>query len=130
MNIMKNVDSVFRIDKQASSGVTLRGFVHIVLRIAAINGIQNLSILPEVFLSYYIISFSSCKDNFSMWSMYAANGNGCALIFDYNELTEGYEIMVKCTYGKDNIEQQFNNFCNLIQTGRFTSFASKLSKED
>ena len=42
------------------------------------------------------------------------------------EPTEG----IKCTYGKDNIEQQFDNFCNLIQTGRFTSFDSKLSKED
>lgn len=63
--------------------------------------------------------------------MYAANGNGCALAFDFDELSKGYEIMIKCTYGKGEAKQNFNNFYNLTQTGVFTSFlGAKLSKEE
>ncbi len=40
------------------------------------------------FRSYYITSFSANEDNLSMWGMYAANGNGCAIAFDYDMLTK------------------------------------------
>lgn len=130
INALINILAKDKIILRATNILYLNDPHELIEGIAAINGTQNLSILPEAFRSYYITSFSLCKDNLSMWGMYAANGNGCALIFDYNELTGGYEIMIKCTYGKDKTEQQFNNFCNLIQTGRFTSFDSKLSKED
>lgn len=77
--------------------------------ISTINEVQRKSIEPGAFRNYYLTSFSSCQDNLSMWGMYAANGNGCALAFDYDELSKGYEIMIKCTYGKDEIKQSFSN---------------------
>lgn len=96
-----------------------------------INEVQNKRIEPGAFRNYFITSFSSCQDNLNMWGMYAANGNGCALAFDFDELSKGYEIMIKCTYGKDEAKQSFNNFYNLTQTGVFTSFlGAKLSKEE
>lgn len=99
--------------------------------ISTINEVQKKHIEPGGFRNYYITSFSSCQDNLNMWGMYAANGNGCALAFDYDELSKGYEILIKCTYGKDEAKQSFNNFYNLTQTGVFTSFlGAKLSKED
>lgn len=99
--------------------------------ITAINDIQKNKIHPGAFRSYYITSFSSSKDNLSMWGMYAANGNGCALAFDFDELSKGYEIILKCIYGKDEVEQSFNNLNSLTQTGVFTSLSgSKISKED
>lgn len=130
VNALINILAKDKIILRATNILYLNDPHELIEGITAINSIQNLSILPAAFRSYYITSFSSCKDNLSMWGMYAANGNGCALIFDYNELAEGYEIMIKCTYGKDDIEQRFNNFFNLIQTGLFTSFGSKPSKED
>lgn len=100
--------------------------------ITTIQDLQKTSLNPGAFRSYYITSFSSCNDSLSMWGMYAANGNGYALAFDFDELSKGYEIMIKCVYGKNEIEQQFKNFHNLTQTGVFTSLmgATKLSKED
>lgn len=100
--------------------------------ITTIQNIQPANIHPGSFRSYYITSFSSCKDNLSMWGIYAANGNGYALAFDFDELSKRYEIMIKCIYGKNEIEQQFKNFLNLTQTGVFSSFLgnSKLPKED
>ena len=43
---------------------------------------KDQNIVAGAFRSYYITSFSANEDNLSMWGMYAANGNGCAIAFD------------------------------------------------
>ena len=48
---------------------------------------KDQNIVVGAFRSYYITSFSANEDNLSIWGMYAANGNGCAIAFDYDMLT-------------------------------------------
>ena len=57
---------------------------------------KDQNIVAGAFRSYYITSFSANEDNLSMWGMYAANGNGCAIAFDYDMLAKSYEIMARC----------------------------------
>lgn len=131
LNALVNILHKDKIVLRATNILYLNDPHEIIEGIEIINKIQKTPILAGAFRSYYITSFSSCQDNLSMWGMYAANGNGCALAFDYDELAKGYEIMIKCIYGKDEIEQHFNSFQKLIQTGVFSSGVnSKPSKED
>lgn len=131
LNALVNILHQDKIILRATNILYLNDPHELVEGIEAINKIQKTSIQAGAFRSYYITSFSSCKDILSMWGMYAANGNGCALAFDFDELVKGYEIMIKCIYGKDEIEQHFNSFHKLSQTGVFTSFVgSKRSGED
>lgn len=131
LNALINILHKDRIVLRATNILYLNDPHELIEGIEVINKIQKTSISVGAFRSYYITSFSLCKDNLSMWGMYAANGNGCALAFDYDELAKGYEIMIKCIYGKDEIEQHFNGFQKLTQTGVFTSLVgTKLSKGD
>lgn len=131
LNALINILHEDKIVLRATNILYLNDPNELIEGIEAINKIQKNSISTGAFRSYYVTSFSSCKDNLSMWGMYAANGSGCALAFDYDELAKGYEIMIKCIYGKDEIEQHFNSFQKLTQTGVFTSLVGpKLSKED
>ncbi len=99
--------------------------------ISVINRIQGNNIGPESFRSYYITSFSECIDNLSMWGMYAANGNGCALGFDLDKIKGEYWRIIRCIYGKNEIKQNFNNPRKLILSENSVSFSStQLSKED
>lgn len=131
LNALVNILCRDRIVLRAANILYLNDPHELIEGIEAINKIQKTSLQAGAFRSYYITSFSSCKDNLSMWGMYAANGNGCALAFDYDELAKGYMGMIKCIYGKDEIEQSFNSSNKLIQTGEFISpIGPKLSKED
>lgn len=131
LNALINIIANDRIILRATNILYLNDPHELIEGISAINAIQNIQIEQGAFRNYYITSFSSNQDNLNMWGMYAANGNGCALAFDYDELSRGYEIMKKCTYGKDETESNFSSFHNLIQTGVFSSFSgAKLSKVD
>lgn len=46
----------------------------------------------------YIISFSKANDSLHMWDMYAANGNGLALVFNYQKLIEAQILLKECFY--------------------------------
>lgn len=46
----------------------------------------------------YIISFSKAYDSLHMWDMYASNGNGLALVFDYSKLLLNAGICLKDCY--------------------------------
>lgn len=131
LNALINIIANDRIILRATNILYLNDPHELIEGISAINTIQDKQYEPGAFRNYYITSFSSNQDNLNMWGMYAANGNGCALAFDYDELSRGYEIIIKCTYGKKEAEESFNNICKLIQTGVFSSFSGiKLSKED
>lgn len=92
---------------------------------------KDQNIVAGAFRSYYITSFSANEDNLSMWGMYAANGNGCAIAFDYNMLTKSYEIMARCIYGEKAIETELGSFLKLVKTGCFVALGGpQPSKED
>lgn len=46
----------------------------------------------------YIISFSKAYDSLHMWDMYASNGNGIALVFNYQKLLEAGILTKDCFY--------------------------------
>ena len=46
----------------------------------------------------YIISFSKVFDSLHMWDMYASNGNGLALVFNYQKLLEKGILLKDCFY--------------------------------
>lgn len=92
---------------------------------------KDQNIVAGAFRSYYITSFSANEDNLSMWGMYAANGNGCAIAFDFDMLAKSYGIMIKCNYGEEAIEADLNNFLRLVKTGSFVALGgTQPSKED
>ena len=131
LNAMINILSKDKIILRATNVLYLNDPHELLEGIDVINGVLKNKIHPGSFRSYYLTSFSSNSDSLSMWGMYAANGNGCALAFDYDELSKAYPIMIKCIYGKNDIENHFNSFHRLAQTGVFSSFGgTKLSKED
>lgn len=56
----------------------------------------------------YIISFSKVYDSLHMWDMYAANGNGLAIVFNYQKLLDAKILLKDCFYCNincDNINQ-------------------------
>lgn len=131
LNAMISILSKDKIVLRATNVLYLNDPHELLEGIDVINEILKDKIHPGAFRNYYLTSFSANKDSLSMWGMYAANGNGCALAFDYDELSKVYPIMIKCIYGKDDIEHHFNSFHRLAQTGSFSSFGgSKPSKED
>lgn len=77
----------------------------------------------------YIISFSKMYDSLHMWDMYASNGNGLAIVFDYKKLSEAKLLLKDCFYCppdcpniiqclinqyKDDIEEIYNGQDNEI----------------
>lgn len=91
---------------------------------------ENIDILPETMRNYYITSFSNCDDNLSMWGMYAANGSGCSISFDFECLKDGYEIILRCAYGEENIKKYLKNFTGLIKNGKFTTFGAPTPSQE
>ena len=57
-----------------------------------------------------------------MWGMYAANGGGCAIGFDLDIISKSYDGLIRCTYGKKEIDDNLRNFTNLIRNGVSTFF--------
>ncbi len=50
----------------------------------------------------YLISFSKAYDSLHMWDMYASNGNGVALVFNYQKLLEANILLKDCFYCNPN----------------------------
>lgn len=88
--------------------------------ISAIKRIEGMSIHPGSFRNYYLTSFSANKDSLNMWGMYASDGLGCAIGFDYDELCKGYQIMIKCVYGEEEVDKQLKGTLNLARNGCLT----------
>ena len=86
--------------------------------------------MAGAFRSYYITSFSTNEDNLSMWGMYAANGNGCAIAFDYDMLAKSYEIMARCIYGEKAIDAELDSFLKLVKTGCFVTLGGPQPSEE
>lgn len=86
--------------------------------IDAINRFYGIQIQEASFRSYYITCFSKNNDSLPMWGMYAANGGGVALGLDINKICINYTGMVKCSYGKDDIDLRLGNVLNLNKNGK------------
>ena len=98
--------------------------------IEVVQKIENINIPPGAMRNYYITSFSNCDDNLSMWGMYAANGSGCSISFDFECLKYGYEVIAQCTYGEENIKKYLKNFTELIKNGKFTTFGDPAPSQE
>ncbi len=86
--------------------------------ITVINGVGKFAVQSEEFGKWYVTSFTSEKDNLNMWNSYAESGTGCALAFEQKDLKCIYRIVLKCIYGKENIEQDFNNALKIVRTAK------------
>ena len=64
-----------------------------------------------------------------MWGMYAANGAGCALGFDFTHLQDAYGMSIKCTYGEQEIDSSFKNFINLNRNGHLVHMGPNHEEE-
>jgi len=94
--------------------------------IDVVNETMGCKISSGVFRNYYLTSFSDNSDDLNMWGMYAANGCGCALAFDYDELSKVYLIMARCIYGKKEIKDSFISFHNLSLTADFMPLGGQM----
>lgn len=65
----------------------------------------------------YVISFSKAEDSLPMWSNYAQNGNGIAIEFDRDKLSQ-YVVLKDCIYSiedidylelQEDIQEDYNN---------------------
>ena len=72
----------------------------------------------------YLISFSKAYDSLHMWDMYASNGNGLALVFNYQKLLEAKILLKDCFYCNPNCS-------NVIQclTSKFKEEINKIYLE-
>lgn len=89
--------------------------------IDAIKKTEDIQICSGSFRSYYLTSFSHADDNINMWGMYAANGSGCMLSFDYDTICKCYQIVAQCTYGQEATLRDLKNFLNLTDNGCITN---------
>lgn len=85
--------------------------------INAVKRIDGISIHPGSLRNYYLTSFSANCDSLNMWGMYAANGLGCAIGFDYDELSKGYDLMIKCFYGEAEVDNHLKGTLNIARNG-------------
>ncbi|WP_180951585.1 DUF2971 domain-containing protein [Alistipes sp. cv1] len=85
--------------------------------IDSVKRVANVELQEGAFRNYYVTSFSDSDDELSMWGMYAANGTGCAIGFDMNEVQKYYGILARCTYGANKIDQNLSGFMNLYKNG-------------
>ena len=107
---------------RATNCLYLNDSNEIIEGIESIKRIDNTNINDSAFRSYYLTSFSQQPDCLSMWGMYAANGSGCAIGLDLDIISKSYGSFIRCTYGKEAIDNQLRNFLNLIRNGVISSF--------
>lgn len=86
--------------------------------------IEGISIPQEAFRNYYVTSFSAKKDALNMWGMYAANGLGCAIGFDFDTLSKTYPMILKCSYGDADNDAILNNGLDLVRNGCMAHISS------
>lgn len=107
---------------RATNCLYLNDSNEIIEGIESIKRVDNTNISDIAFRSYYLTSFSQQPDCLSMWGMYAANGSGCAIGFDLDIISRSYSGNIRCTYGKEAIDNELRNFLNLCRNGVCTVF--------
>lgn len=120
MNALINILGKETISLRATNCLYLNDSQEIKESISSVKRVANVQLQEGAFRGYYLTSFSKSEDELSMWGMYAANGNGCAIGFDMDEIMKHYHIMANCFYGKESIDQYLNSFINLIKHGTIT----------
>ena len=113
INIIRNEDIVLR----ATNCLYLNDSNEIVEGVKSVERVIQKKIDVGAFRNYYLSSFCQTSDTLQMWGMYAANGAGCALGFDFSQLQKAYGLSIKCTYGEKEIDEGFKNFYNLNKNG-------------
>lgn len=107
---------------RATNCLYLNDSNEIIEGIESIKRVENTNISDSAFRSYYLTSFSQQPDCLSMWGMYAANGSGCAIGFDLDIISRSFDGFIRCTYGKEDIDNELRNFLNLLRNGVCTFF--------
>ena len=107
---------------RATNCLYLNDSNEIIEGIESIKRVENTNISDSAFRSYYLTSFSQQPDCLSMWGMYAANGSGCAIGFDLDIISRSFDGFIRCTYGKEEIDNELRNFLNLFRNGVSTFF--------
>lgn len=124
MNALINILREDKIVLWATNCLYLNDSNEIIEGAKSIKRVMDKNIQPGAFRNYYLTSFSKASDQLNMWGMYASNGNGCAIGFDYNVLSNSYEIVTECTYGEKETDNNLNNFFQLNKTGYITQLGS------
>ena len=93
INIIRNEDIVLR----ATNCLYLNDSNEIVEGVKSVERVIQKKIDVGAFRNYYLSSFCQTSDTLQMWGMYAANGAGCALGFDFTHLQNAYGMSIKCT---------------------------------
>lgn len=125
INIIRNEDIVLR----ATNCLYLNDSNEIVEGVKSVERVIQKKIDVCAFRNYYLSSFCQTSDTLQMWGMYAANGAGCALGFDFSQLQKAYGLSIKCTYGEKEIDESFKNFYNLNKNGHIVHMGPNHEEE-
>lgn len=124
MNALVNIINNDQIVLWATNCLFLNDSNEIIEGTKSIERILNKTISPDFFDNFYITSFSNIPDQLNMWGMYASNGNGCAIGFDYNILLKSYDAIMKCIYGEKNIDNTLSSFLELCNNGSISQITN------
>jgi len=113
INIIRNDSIVFR----ATNCMYLNDTREITEGITSVERVLKERLDVRLFSNTYIASFSLAEDSLSMWNMYAANGNGCAIGLDGHFLLKTFGNEIRCTYGEKEIDENLSSFMTLSKTG-------------
>ena len=125
INIIRNEDIVLR----ATNCLYLNDSNEIVEGVKSVERVIQKKIDVGAFRNYYLSSFCQTSDTLQMWGMYAANGAGCALGFDFSQLQKAYGLSIKCTYVEKEIDESFKNFYNLNKNGHIVHMGPNHEEE-
>ena len=80
----------------------------------------------------YFISLSMARDSLHMWDMYATNGNGIAIVFNKERLSNYYELE-KCIYPKrkqdySDIKQRIEKLYEEFSTNEYSSLEVSIER--
>ncbi len=96
--------------------------------IEVVKKVLNIPLYIGSFRSYYVTSFCECLDDLAMWTMYAGNGEGCALVFDKKIIKPIYNDFSPCNYCSDDVEKFFKKLTQ-INYNRFNMSNHTLLEE-
>lgn len=129
MNAFINIVRSEGIVMRATNCLYLNDSNEIVEGVKAVERVIKKQIDVGAFRNYYLSSFCQTSDTLQMWGMYAANGAGCALGFDFTHLQNAYGMSIKCTYGEQEIDSSFKNFINLNRNGHLVHMGPNHEEE-
>lgn len=127
MNALVNILRKEHIILRATNCLYLNDTHEIIEGVTAIERVLKIKIGKDTFKNHYITSFSQNQDSLSMWGMYAANGQGCAIGLRNDLLSKSYSISIKCIYGESEIDKNLTSFLKLTQTGCITQMDNNIA---